>query len=251
MPNQNDHDSPGEQSALYSNRAADFHSLVTGSLRDKNAVDHYTRLVREHGETAAIIDIGCGTGDVLNALSTSLQTTRLVGVDVVDDMLDIGRKESLALADSASGPSPEFVNSDMHTVSNDYPEFKDAFDLVISRWTYHHSKDLSRIFSVTQSLLKPNGWHVFLSNVVQAFSNSASPATYQVQLSEDFAVTNYALTVEDYLNALADSGFMTSEVALYSADHKIVHDPSELWFRKNGSLSTSVFTGIFVAQLVS
>ncbi|MEM8563926.1 MAG: class I SAM-dependent methyltransferase [Pseudomonadota bacterium] len=239
-----------DQSALYSQKAAEFHSLVTGSLRDKTAVEHYLRLVRTHGEAAAIIDIGCGTGDVLNGLSTSLQTTRLVGADVVDDMLEIGRKESDACADTALARPPEFVNCDMHTTTEDYPEFRNAFDLVISRWTYHHSKDLGRIFQVTRSLLKPNGWHVFLSNVVQSFSESSSPETYQVQLSDTFAVSNYALSVADYLNALVDSGFMTSELALYSADHKILHEPKELWYREDGSQRTGVFTGVFAAQLV-
>ncbi|MEM8955894.1 MAG: class I SAM-dependent methyltransferase [Verrucomicrobiota bacterium] len=243
--------SPADQNALYSQRAADFHGLVRGSLRDRDALDHYRRLVRRHGKTSAIIDIGCGTGDVLNDLSTELTTTRLVGTDIVDDMLAIGRKEAKPPSSSAQGPTPEFILGDMHNLSNERPELGKSFDLVISRWAYHHSLDLGRVFQVTRSLLKPNGWHVFLSNVVYSGTSSCPFETYKVQLQEDFAVTNYTLTLHQYLSALAESRFMITEVALYAADHKIVQEPRVLWYGEDGLLSVRVFTGVFAAQLVT
>ncbi|MEM9257595.1 MAG: class I SAM-dependent methyltransferase [Pseudomonadota bacterium] len=240
-------DTPGQQS-LYAERAEEFHSLVSGALRDADAIEHYERLVRKHGVGGAIVDVGCGTGDVINNLSATLETTRLVGVDVVDDMLNIGRREADASRSTAGVTKPEFLRADMHRVTDDQPDLGQSFDLVISRWTYHNSRELTRIFHVSRSLLKPGGWHVFLSNVVQTARDPCPIDSYEVELAEDFSVANYALTLSDYTKALAANRFMSAEVALYSADHKIVKQPRDDWSGSDGFPDVFVFTGVFAAQ---
>lgn len=109
-----------------------------------------------HGLT--ILDIGCGTGAILNSLKESYPDSTLYGCDIALPMLEkarqgLGRGAVLTAADCEALP---YANS--------------SFDIVASSLTYQWVKDLTGAFREVQRVLAPGGLFVFSTLGPETFS---------------------------------------------------------------------------------
>jgi ubiquinone/menaquinone biosynthesis C-methylase UbiE len=97
-------------------------------------------------EGAAVIDIGCGTGALLERLEER-GAARLVGVDTSAGMLDIARER-------ASGrPQMEFINGSAESL----PVPDSDFDVAVSCVAFHHFPDPEKALKEVERVLKNDG----------------------------------------------------------------------------------------------
>ena len=101
------------------------------------------RLEFEPGES--LLDVGCGTGALLEALSTSVPNAKLSGVDPSPEMLEMARRrlgEAVLLEQSHAESLP----------------FSDAsFDVVVSTNAFHYFRNPLGALEEMARVLRPNG----------------------------------------------------------------------------------------------
>ncbi|MCB1327713.1 MAG: class I SAM-dependent methyltransferase [Spirochaetales bacterium] len=112
-------------------------------------------LAREHGPVENILDLGCGTGEHLAALSGLVDPKRLLGVDIAPAMIRVARERY---------PGIRFEPGDMRALG-----LIERFDLIISLFgclNYLHSdEELLAALTGARERLKPGGrllfevWH--------------------------------------------------------------------------------------------
>ncbi len=95
-----------------------------------------------------ILDLGCGTGFLSEALIKLFPESHIISVDFAEDMLRVCRRKSNKIT----------------TVCADIEELpfeNNKFDLIISSLTFHWCNDLYRTLLKSYNLLKNNGCLVF------------------------------------------------------------------------------------------
>ena len=93
-----------------------------------------------------VVDAGCGSGRVTEALLARLPRGRVVAVDASADMLDVARRR---LGDD---PRASFVHADL--VELDLPEPADA---ILSTATFHWVADQAGLYRSLRRALRPGG----------------------------------------------------------------------------------------------
>jgi len=101
------------------------------------------RLGLEPGES--LLDVGCGTGVLLEALSASVPDAKLWGADPSPEMLEVAR--------SRLGEAARLTQSQAEILS-----FSDrAFDVVVSTNAFHHFRNPRGALEEMARVLRPNG----------------------------------------------------------------------------------------------
>lgn len=106
----------------------------------------------------AILDIATGTGDlIINMASTGAK--RLVGLDISDGMLSVGRKK---IAAKALGDRIEMIQAD----SEDMPFEDNSFDAITVAFGVRNFETLDKGLTEILRVLKPGGIFVILETSV-------------------------------------------------------------------------------------
>jgi len=122
----------------YRYERAEFIEWVLAKLRDSGAQPNQLRF----------LDVGCGTGELLELLHES-GCTHLAGLDLAEEMLSQARR-FVPDADLFLG-----------TVE-DHPFEDNGFDVVIAAFTVHHLFDPEAFFRMVRDVLRPGGWFFIL-----------------------------------------------------------------------------------------
>ncbi len=100
-------------------------------------------------ETAAVLDAGCGTGEITARLAALLPHGRLLGVDVIDDHLDRARDRSAAFGDRV-----RFEHRSIFALG-----LPDAtFDLTVCRHVLHAVPHVEQALAELVRVTRPGGW---------------------------------------------------------------------------------------------
>jgi ubiquinone/menaquinone biosynthesis C-methylase UbiE len=99
-------------------------------------------------ENGAILDIGTGLGSLAIEFAKRLPESKIIGIDISQEMLTEARKNSQAVGID----NTEFRLCDAQKI--DFPD--NFFALIISFGVLHHLKDLKKTFSEIKRVLKPN-----------------------------------------------------------------------------------------------
>jgi SAM-dependent methyltransferase len=155
-----------------------------------------------------VLDAGCGTGAHLAAVQSA--GGRALGLDFSRGMLRVAQR---------AAPGARLVQADL---GRDLPVRPGAFDALLSSLVSEHLKDLRRFFRGCFGALRRGGRLVF-----SAFH--PEPALSGVEANFEQDGTEYRLgaeryTVSDYLNHIADAGFVRLAWRELAADAALAHE---------------------------
>ena len=92
----------------------------------------------------SILDVGCGTGEVLNLLYKKNNKYNLFGIDISDKMIDVAKKKNNKINFSV-GDSENILFED------------EMFDIVITSESFHHYPNPIKALNEFKRVLKKNG----------------------------------------------------------------------------------------------
>ncbi len=98
-------------------------------------------------EFQSILDIGSGTGKILNSIVSNRQEIRAMGIDPSPHMIKVSRKNT-----SKQGNNITFENGSSRSIPGDK-----NFDLIISTMSFHHWKDRESAVKNIMKRLSQNG----------------------------------------------------------------------------------------------
>lgn len=102
----------------------------------------------------AILDLGCGTGEITRRLAMRYPKARVTGVDILESNLDFARRDSAAF-----GTRIDYAQGDAFALA-----LADAsFDLVVCRHMSQAVPDFPRVLREIDRVLRPGGWLHLLS----------------------------------------------------------------------------------------
>ena len=148
-----------------------------------------------------VLDLGCGLGlDCLLAAKAVVSSGRVVGIDLVDDMV----KRALLTARSAGQDNAGFVRCAMESV----PLSSGSVDVVISNCAVNLSADKRAVLSEAARLLKPGGRLV----VYDILSDAVVPDEVCSDLGRWAGCVGGVLTAEQYVRHLNRAGLVEARV---------------------------------------
>ena len=93
----------------------------------------------------SLIDIGCGTGEVLNIINNTYPNTKLYGLDISKDMIKVAKKKD-------KSKRIEYVVGDAENI----PYKDNSFDILITSESFHHYPNPSKAINEFHRVLKNN-----------------------------------------------------------------------------------------------
>ena len=97
---------------------------------------------------ARVLDVGCGTGEITGRLAEELPGARLLGVDLIEDHLELARRRW-----AAHGDRLEFAGGDAFAL--DHPD--GAFDLTVCRHVLQAVAEPERAVAELVRVTRPGG----------------------------------------------------------------------------------------------
>lgn len=99
----------------------------------------------EKGPFEDLLDVGCGTGPMIELLAAKYPEKRYVGLDLTPKMIEVARAKRL--------PNATFVVGDSEAL----PFEANSFDAVICANSFHHYPNPDRFFAGAARVLRPGG----------------------------------------------------------------------------------------------
>lgn len=116
---------------------------------------------------ARVLELGCGTGENLNAIARSLPSATLLGIDLVQEQIEVARKD----ASRAKLDNVQFVAADLL----DYDFAGQGFDYIIAHGLLSWVPDAvkTRVFEVCRDHLSEQGLAYISYNVYPGWSTAS------------------------------------------------------------------------------
>ncbi|CAH1258829.1 Hypp9668 [Branchiostoma lanceolatum] len=152
-----------------------------------------------------VLDAGCGTGELCNYISQQPGVASVVGFDLSSDFISYARMNN---------PSPNVLYhvTDASDPSTIKPEWRDAFNKVVSIFVLNWIKDKATTLKVLNSCLKPGGEIVFVcvsdkSKFHDVPSDLASLPKWRTHL-KDVVPTMFPWPSSDFTNERRSSSLL-------------------------------------------
>lgn len=114
-----------------------------------------------------ILEIGCGTGEYTKRIASSLPKSKIIGLDISNNILEIARKKC------REKKNVSFVNKSAYKTDFN----KDSFDVVCGFYVFHHL-DIEIVKKEIIRILKPGGILFFYE------PNILNPIVYLIKSSK-------------------------------------------------------------------
>ena len=195
--------------------AADYDAMDFAAVNAAFADD----CLKAVGSVTTILDVGTGTARIPIELAKRSSSLQIIGVDLSDEMLILGRQNV-----AAAGLTDQIT---LFLVDAKGMPFEDGtFDAVVSNSIVHHIPDPSHCFQEIIRLAKPGGTiflrdlfrpadKVTLEQLVETYAGNDTP--HQKKLFADSL--HAALTVDEVRSIVASFGFDPATVTATSDRH--------------------------------
>jgi SAM-dependent methyltransferase len=153
-----------------------------------------------------ILDAACGTGHYLKAIAGAGSFP--VGLDVSGGMLNVARRQV---------PNLPLVQADL---DRRFPFCSGLFDVVLSALVSEHLTNLPGFFEEVARVLVPEGRLIF-----SAFHPDLAAAGIEANFELDgveYRLGAEKHTIEDFVDALSNSGLQTKIVREFAGDEELV-----------------------------
>lgn len=138
-----------------------------------------------------IIDIGCGTGDYVIALSNQFKNLKFFGLDSSQGMLDVARKRGKQVKFSIGDADKKFP------YPNTFADILFCIDVV------HHLTDFSRFFNESYRILKEKGMLIIITDSEEDIRNRSLSQYFPEAL--DIELGRYP-SIKELCNKAKDAG---------------------------------------------
>jgi ubiquinone/menaquinone biosynthesis C-methylase UbiE len=106
-------------------------------------------LVGRYRGARDVLDVGCGTGEITVRLAAEILEARFVGVDLIEDHLELARKKASHFADRV-----RFQQADAFEL----PFARGSFDLVVCRHMLQSIPTPERVLAEMVRVARPGAW---------------------------------------------------------------------------------------------
>jgi 2-polyprenyl-3-methyl-5-hydroxy-6-metoxy-1,4-benzoquinol methylase len=180
------------------------------------------RLVATAGKVdgLTVLDAGCGEGIVSRSLLGT--AARVVGIDIVAQFIAYARQRDVTGA----------IHYEVRDLSRPLPDYADTFDLVVSNLVLNDVPDYRGFITTLSRVLKADGrlvlslnnpYSALLREKVANYFDSTATAQYGFG-----PVLYYHRTMEDYLNAFQQAGFLLRRLFdLQMSEEMVAHLPAK------------------------
>ncbi len=123
----------------------------------------------------AVLDIGCGTGEITSRLAALYPDARVTGIDLIDTHLELARERY-----SAFGDRLQFAHGDAFELG--YPD--DSFDLTVCRHVLQSVPEPQRVLAEMVRITRPGGYlHVLAEDygMIHVPSTRVDTATFWLE----------------------------------------------------------------------
>ena len=189
-------DHAASQDDAYKDRSSHQIRSVEGKTRtyDRKAQFMAVAISQAAGDTARILEVGCGSGSFTTALATRLPNCRIVATDGYQPMLD-------AAAEQLRSPNVSFQLYDCES------EFRgETFDVVCGVDVLHHLGDPATALAHWREAVRPGGALLVLE------SNPANPALFLRSLPHSHERRFYLNTPGNLRRWAAEAGWASASV---------------------------------------
>ena len=147
------------ESAAYARLFAPFLGRLYRRVADDVAIELASRVRRRK---ATIVDVGCGTGELVLAISARVRDARIVGLDSSPSMLLWANRHA----------TPD---GRLHFITGDaavMPFADESVDMVVSTLSLHHWQEPAGVFAEIGRVLRPGGVALIYDPRLVTFTDS-------------------------------------------------------------------------------
>lgn len=148
------------------NRQASFYdesNAATISKYPKECYPFILNMIKDRKYTS-VLDMGCGTGAMLEKISKENPEASLYGLDLSENMITEARKKNI--------PNAKYIVGD----AEDLPYKSEMFDVVICNQSFHHYPNPEKAFKGVHRVLKKSGIFIlcdmYCNKIFRAISNN-------------------------------------------------------------------------------
>ena len=146
-----------EQVAEMFNRIADRYDFMNRFLSARIDVSWRKKAIRKlkKYDPKKILDVATGTADMAIMTCALLKPDKIIGIDISDQMLELGKKK---VEKEGLAAKIELLNGDSETINFD----ENTFDAVMAAFGVRNFENLEKGLSEIKRVLKPGGQVVIL-----------------------------------------------------------------------------------------
>lgn len=106
--------------------------------------------LKDFNPKGTLVDIGCGSGNLIIQIAKSFPDLNLIGIDISSDILEFAKKQAL---DRDLGKRIEFKIGNVEKI----PFSNESIDFIISTLSLHHWVNPVKVFNEIHRVLKRDG----------------------------------------------------------------------------------------------
>lgn len=200
--------SPATQNTY--NEFADFYAAYLHSLEQESFSFYHhlivPQLLAQVGDIAGqqVLDAGCGIGTV--AIQLAERGASVVALDIAPRSIELAH---------ATYPHPA-ITYGVQNLSDPLPDYAETFDTVVSNLVLNDVPDYQGFIATLGQVTKAGGrvvlscnspYSALIRNKVEHYFDSGKATLYNMA-NEGVAVYYYHRTMEEYMTAFRDAGFL-------------------------------------------